>query len=247
MKTGKESLCGSCNEGYKLIKGKCKKIENLIIGIYNVKSTSNFTKIIQLSSKYGNNLKLSDFIMYINGEKVEQQLYKFGWNEDYAVYKFGNLGNHEIKIIFNKTLSNMNNLFSNCDDLIMVEFSETIDTSHVLSMESMFYSCDNLKQINISSLNTSITGTMQGMFSHCHSLTSLDLTNFDTRNVYSMQSMFESSEKLSYIDLSSFETTYLYYWSYIFDRMGKNGTIIINSQSKIKYDITKNCTIIYKN
>ena len=26
MKKGKESLCSSCNEGYKLINGKCKKI-----------------------------------------------------------------------------------------------------------------------------------------------------------------------------------------------------------------------------
>ena len=43
---GKESLCLSCNEGYKLINGKCKKIENSFIGIYNITSITSFTKIL---------------------------------------------------------------------------------------------------------------------------------------------------------------------------------------------------------
>ena len=45
MKAEKESLCGSCNEGYKLIEGKCKKIENLIIGIYNIQNSPQYLKI----------------------------------------------------------------------------------------------------------------------------------------------------------------------------------------------------------
>ena len=62
----KKNQCLSCNIGYKLIKGKCKKIENSFIGIYNVTSVSKFTKIMCVSS---NNIKLSDFDMYVNGKK----------------------------------------------------------------------------------------------------------------------------------------------------------------------------------
>ena len=250
MKEGKESNCGSCNEGYKLINGKCKKIENSFIGVYDVKSTSNFTKIIRLIGYYGNNIKLSDFNIYVNGEKVEPKFliaedYTSLIYGDYAAYIFPKLGKNEVKIIFNKILTNLDRLFENCYDLISIEFSETFDSSHVLSMKYIFSGCDSLEHVNISSLNTSITGDMQEMFSGCHSLTSLDLTNFDTRTVNSMQGMFASCDNLSYIDLSSFTTTYLEFRNYIFDDMGQNVTIIISKDAIIKYKIPNGWNVIY--
>ena len=57
MKKGKESLCSSCNKGYKLINGKCKKIENSFIGIYNITSTSNPTKIMSFQEKQSSSKK----------------------------------------------------------------------------------------------------------------------------------------------------------------------------------------------
>ena len=47
-KIGYESQCGSCNEGNKLVNGKCKIIENSFIGIFNVSSIDNFTSIMSV-------------------------------------------------------------------------------------------------------------------------------------------------------------------------------------------------------
>ena len=105
---GKESQCVSCNPGYKLIKGNCKKIENSFIGIYNVKSTSKFTLIMFAME---NKIMLSDIDMYVNGKKVipyiDQGRWRSWMDENYITYDFPTLGNIEVKIIFNKNVTNM--------------------------------------------------------------------------------------------------------------------------------------------
>ena len=242
---GKESLCSSCNEGYKLINGKCKKIENSFIGIYNITSITSYTKIMVIKE---NNINLSDFDMYINGTKVQAIITGRNtinyYNFYSVVYKFPNFGKYEVKIVFNKTLTTMNRLFEKCYNLISIDFLETFDTSHVLDMVFMFSNCVNLAQVNVSSLNTSLVGNMWNMFNGCKSLTSLDLSNFNTRNTFSMQTMFCSSSKLSYIDISSFETTYLYSPLPMFDDIAPIGTIIIsNKASRIKEFIPKGWNI----
>ena len=175
--------------------------------------------------------------MYVNGTKVQAIIDgKYGVNDYYfykVVYKFPNFGKYEVKIIFNKTLTTMINLFEGCYNLMRIDFLETFDTSHVLNMNHMFSNCANLAQVNVSSFNTSIVGDMRRMFYGCKSLTSLDLSNFNTRNTYSFQEMFCSSSKLSYIDISSFETTYLYSHTSMFYGIAPIGTMIISNKSSI--------------
>lgn len=196
---GKEHKCSSCNIGYKLINGQCKKIENS------------------------------------------------SWeDEDYISYVFPTIGNNEVKIIFNKTLTNMKYLFVGCYDLISIVFNEAFDTSHVLCMHYMFSSCDSLEHINISSFNTSLVGDMDGMFTGCDSLTSLDLSNFDTRNTFDMQCIFAYTEKLSYIDISSFDTTYLDYSGWMFEDLPENGTVIIGKKFNHQSELPNTWKIITK-
>ena len=230
-KKGKEHQCSSCNTGYKLINGQCKKIENSFVAIYNATSTSEFTRIMCVNL---NNINLSDFDIYINGNKANASIAQGRWkiwrNEDYIYYIFPTLGKNEVKIIFKKTLTDMKNLFIDCYDLISIDFNEAFDTSHVLCMYYMFSYCDSLEHINISSFNTSLVGDMEGMFVGCDSLTSLDLSNFDTKNVYDMQCIFAYSEKLSYLDISSFDTTHLGFEAMMFDDLPENGTVLIGKQ-----------------
>jgi surface protein len=245
---GKKNQCSSCNTGYKLINGQCKKIENSFVAIYNVTSTSEFTRIMCISE---NNIKLSDFDMYVNGNKVNAFIDQGRWrswmDEDYIAYIFPTLGKNEVKIIFNKTLTDMKYLFVDCYDLISIDFNEAFDTSHVLCMFYMFSSCDSLEHINISSFNTSIVGDMEGMFTGCDSLTSLDLSNFDTKNVYFMQCIFAYSEKLSYLDISSFDTTYLGGGGWMFDDLPENGTVIIGPKFNRQSSLPNGWKIIKKN
>ena len=243
----KKSQCGSCNLGYKLINGKCKKIENSFIGIYNAISITQFTRIMCVSY---NNIKLSDFDMYANGKKVIPYIGKgkIGYSDyNFIAYVFNSLGKQEVKIIFNKTLVNMKNLFYGCYDLISIEFNEAFDTSHVLCMYYMFGRCESLQHINISSFNTSLVGDMEGMFDQCNSLTSLDLSNFDTKNVDYMQCIFANSKKLSYLDISSFDLTYLAGAACMFDGLAENGTVIINNKFNRQSSLPKGWKIIKKN
>ena len=245
---GKESQCASCNSGYKLINGKCKKIENSFIGIYDVTSTSTFTRIMCVSE---NNIKLSDFDMYVNGKKVKPYIDQGRWrswmDENYIAYTFPTMGKNEVKIIFNKTLTNMRLLFVDCYNLISIDFHEAFDTSHVQSMYYMFSSCDLLQNINVSSFNTSLVGDMEGMFTGCDSLTSLNLSNFDTKNVDYMQCIFAYSEKLSYLDISSFDTTFLSGGGWMFDDLAEKGTVIIGKKFNRQSSLIKRRIIIKKN
>ena len=167
-------------------------------------------------------------------------------DEDYIAYIFPTLGKNEVKIIFNKTLTDMKYLFVDCYDLISIDFNEAFDTSHVLCMFYMFSSCDSLEHINISSFNTSIVGDMEGMFTGCDSLTSLDLSNFDTKNVYFMQCIFAYSEKLSYLDISSFDTTYLGGGGWMFDDLPENGTVIIGQKFNRQSSLPNGWKVIKK-
>ena len=104
-------------------------------------------------------------------------------------------------------MSTLRHFFGDCDQLIHAKFSESLDTSHVLSLDSMFDSCTSLKSVNLSSFNTSLVSRMVFMFYYCFELTSIDLSNFDTRNVLSFQDMFQNNYKLNWIDISSFNTS----------------------------------------
>ena len=51
----------SCNSGYKLIKEKCKKIENSFTGIYNITSITKYKKMMSIIY---NDITPSDFEIY---------------------------------------------------------------------------------------------------------------------------------------------------------------------------------------
>jgi surface protein len=242
MEKGKEYQCSSCNQGYKLMKdGSCKKIENSFTAIYNITSISKPTHIMK--QKLGHidmyPLDLSDIVAYINGIKINIVMCDY----HYFCYTFKNLGLIEVKIILNKTLDTLEEIFYYMDNLIEVNFSETFDTSHVLTMDSMFYGCYSLRRVNLSSFNTTLVCEMLFMFRFCYELTSVDLSNFDTRNVLSFQDIFHDTKKLNYIDISSFYTLKAY--THLFNGVAPNGTLLINKNT-YNGDIPTGWNIIYK-
>ncbi len=103
--------------------------------------------------------------------------------------------------------SNCGQLFGSFEKLIQINFNNNFNTSNVTSMNSMFYSCKSLTNLDLSNFNTSNVTKMNYMFHFCSSLTSLDLNNFNTSNVTSMDSMFYSCRLLTTLDLSNFNTS----------------------------------------
>jgi surface protein len=70
-------------------------------------------------------------------------------------------------------------------------------------MSYMFCGCDKLKELNLSSFNTSKTKNMCFMFGFCAGLKELDLSNFvilnDTEDNLDVESMFSFCENLTTI------------------------------------------------
>ena len=240
---GKENQCSSCNKGYKLMKnGSCQKIENSFVAIYNINNINNPTCIMKQMIGHINSypLNLSDIEAYINDKKIDVTICNY-----YFCHKFEKKGLIEVKVIINKTLQSMEELFQYFDHLIEIKFSETFDTSHVLSTESMFEHCYSLRAANLSSFNTTLTCELIFMFNDCYELTSIDLSNFDTKNVLKFQDLFRNAKKLRFIDISSFNTLQAYKTKVFSGELPTNGTLVINKNT-YNLDIPNDWNIIYK-
>ena len=114
----------------------------------------------------------------------------------------------EIKNLHNLDVSNvtdMSRMFYGCNQLTTIDVT-SFDTSNCTNMHDMFSACTNLTTVDVSGFNTSKVTNMIGMFYNCARLKELNLTNFDTRNVTTMQAMFCGCNRLTTLDLSSFNT-----------------------------------------
>lgn len=131
--------------------------------------------------------------------------------------------------------------------MVEIKFSETFDTSHVLSLDRMLYGCSSLKSLDLSSFNTTLVSDMTYMFNGCSKLTSIDLSNFDTRNVLEFYRMFIFNNQLKWVDLSSFDTSNSNRPNSdgLFEKLSNKGTILINKKT-YTLDIPNGWNIIYK-
>ena len=81
-----------------------------------------------------------------------------------------------------------------------------LNVSNTENFEYMFYHCDSLSSIDVSSFDTSSATDMNRMFEYCESVESLDLASFDTSSVTDMTYMFFNCDSLKTLDLSSIDT-----------------------------------------
>ena len=107
---------------------------------------------------------------------------------------------------FTSRMTSMEQMFYNCEQITSLDLS-SFDTSNVKTMRSMFNNCNNLTSLNISSFNTSKVESMPGMFFKCEDLIFLDLGNFDTSNVRDMTEMFFYCSGLTSLNLNNFNTS----------------------------------------
>ena len=99
-----------------------------------------------------------------------------------------------IPLLDTSDVTNMAQMFSNCTNLTTIP---ELNTSNVTNMGQMFSSCSNLTSIPL--LDTSNATSMGGMFNSCSNLTSIPL--LDTSNVTNMYNMFRSCSSLTSIPL----------------------------------------------
>jgi len=182
---------------------KIKNEKNFIQCIYDIKITRLEEKIQlfnYIKQDYKNNFnkneKDNEYIeIYLNEQKID-----FCYE-----YKFNNIGNNIIKLIYRRNLINIKKIFYDCSSLISLNLSN-FNTNNVTNMSYMFSNCYSLKTLNLSNINTYNVTNMSSMFFKCSSLASLDLSNFNTYNVTNMSNMFEKCCALTSLDISNFNT-----------------------------------------
>ena len=118
--------------------------------------------------------------------------------------KFEKPGKYDIIYSFSKLLTNTSYMFSGCDKLISLDFSN-FKTQKVTAMICMFQGCISLKNLNVSKFNTTNVKDMDLMFLGCESLIELDLSSFHTPNLTeSILGMFCKCKSLKKINLANF-------------------------------------------
>ena len=65
-------------------------------------------------------------------------------------------GLYSVKLIFKKKLSNCSHMFSECNNIIDIDFS-LFNTENVKDISYMFYQCTGLKSLDLKSFNTQNT------------------------------------------------------------------------------------------
>ena len=138
-------------------------------------------------------------------EQLNPELYIDNVQKEFHnYYNFENEGKYNIKIKFNKYLTDTSYMFAGCKNIISINFIR-FKSSKIQNMKYMFYNCTNLRNANLLLLDTNEVTDMSNMFSNCINLTNLDLSSFDTKKVTNISSMFENCDNLENLYLTSFE------------------------------------------
>lgn len=107
------------------------------------------------------------------------------------------------KILLNRDSSGM---FWTIEEVTDIDVS-TFDTSTVENMYDMFSNTHNLISLDLSSFDTRNVAIMKDMFYNTYKLKTVNLSSFDTQNVTDMRGMFKDSHTLQSLDLSNFDTS----------------------------------------
>ena len=107
-----------------------------------------------------------------------------------------------IQYINTSAVTDMNGMFYDCDDIVSLDLSSFV-TNNVTDMQNMFLECNHLKSVDLSSFNTSNVTDMSGMFLGCSNLKTLDLSTFTTNKVQKIGSMFAECYRLKTIYVSA--------------------------------------------
>ena len=104
----------------------------------------------------------------------------------------------------------LDNMLEGCSQLSPLSNFSNWDTTYAVSMNHLFLNCKCLKLPDVSKLNTSNVMSMESMFEGCSSLKSIpDISKWDTSKVFSMRNMFKGCSSLNSIpDISKWDISY---------------------------------------
>lgn len=98
-------------------------------------------------------------------------------------------------------------MFYGYKNLKSVNGLENLKTSNTVDMKYMFYGCDSLEHIDISSFDAKNVKSISNMFGFCYKLRKADLSSLDTSNVTDISNLFYYCTSLEEVDLSGMNLT----------------------------------------
>ena len=105
-----------------------------------------------------------------------------------------------------KNVTSMYYMFYSCNELVDINISN-FDTSSVTNMGLCFYNCSALQNLDVSNFNTSNVTNFNSMFLGCQNLIILDVAGFNTSNAIDVSSMFKSCSKVTNLNVTGFNTS----------------------------------------
>lgn len=123
---------------------------------------------------------------------------------------------------------NSESLFSNLQNLEVIENTDRLNVSNVENMRWMFSSTSNLRELDLRNWDTSNVINMNSMFSFASSLTELDLNNWNISNVTDISYMFNGASLLKTLHVRNWNTSNVTTMSSMFQ----------NANSLIELDIS---------
>ena len=148
------------------------------------------------------NSKEHNHLKELNNENV--QLYINDTKKEFNKYFIPEKeGIYEIKLKFDILVKDCSYMFYNCNNIININLS-SFDSSKVTNMKNMFGYCYSIENLNLSSFDTSKVTNMEKMFDNCWNLDSVNLSSFNTSEVENMEKMFNNCFILKKINFSSF-------------------------------------------
>lgn len=157
----------------------------------------------------------------------------------YMFYKCNSLQNIDTQYFDTSNVTNMSGMFADCYKLTHVDLrSFRTDSFPVNSsaLASMFYKCNSLQEVDLSSLDVSNVANIACMFAYCSELTTIKFPSawMKTGNVTFTHELFESCKKLKGIDTSDWNMSACTNMSFMFYGCSSLGEIDVSN-----WDVSK--------
>ena len=174
--------------------------------------------------------ELNTTLTFYGGESVPDGAFELNTGEEFPGW---GCDPHCSKVVFDESFKDVRptscfRWFGGSWGLTTIEGIENLNTEEVTNMSGMFYDCQSLTSLDLSSFNTAKVTNMDDMFISCSSLTSLDLSSFNTAKVENMSDMFWGCSGLTSLDLSSFNTAEVTDMSNMFEDCSALTTIYVS-------------------
>ena len=183
--------------------------------IYNIKN-ENIGKEIQIMNNKYYNYDLKKFIY--NGEIENKVKVMINGEKKSNIFKYIFHKEGKYKLYFYKdiTLLNISGLFYNCDCIEKMDLS-SFKTNNIINASGLFSKCSSLKEINLKSFKSSNIRNASWMFDGCSNLKEIDLMSFKGNKVKFITGMFNGCSLLKKINLLSFQTDKVKNMSSVFE------------------------------